>query len=333
MVDASDRLNDELLKEKKKKFIKFVNRTVANLGYKSPKIRFWKDFCPTDMGNELAHIHLDEDPPIICISLRRLKHMTMDEVENTATHEAAHIGNPEHDSVLYFTISSEIVKNWKPQSGIQVIDGRGEPDLTPRKPYNPTKKECNYHSCKKRKNLKPCPLCKMIFCPDHLEPKAPAMFSSELHGTEDRVRDVNYHAEKGHPCLEYYDDYKTERKFISANKKIRPQRAKEHLQEGQDEETWFREQKEKIRQSEREEKTGKKAEKFVGSPYIEPEREVEKAPEDPKKWITWEKENEGEMLKQKSKLSPERQKEREEFLAKFDEKPSVWQKIRKLLRK
>ncbi len=212
MVDAYDRLNEKLLKEKEQKFKEFVERAMADLGIYSVRIRFWKAYCPADTGQEIAHIHLDEEPPIICISLKTLKWLPMEGVENTAIHEVAHVRNPEHNSVLYLTIDSIMQKHWRPPSGVAVINGNAWIEKTKEIPkHKANKKECSYYPCEKKKGLKPCKLCKQAYCLKHREPKAPAMLSLVLYSPKDRILDESYHKEGGHPCIEYSDEYRTKK--------------------------------------------------------------------------------------------------------------------------
>jgi len=235
-----DEFEKELLREKQELFKSFALQTAKKLKLSRPAIKIWEGRCPEDIGNELAHIHLDMRPPLICISNRRLKSMSLDEIKETAAHEVSHMRCPDHDGILYVMISDILEGDWKPPSGMPVIDGTAKTSMQKPSKTKKVTDECNYHLCHGKKGLKPCPLCERVFCRQHLEPKLAAAGSSDLRTPEQWIADLSRVAEGGHPCTKYSEDYESGEEK-EARHKIREPSQKQRAKEKKDAEEEYHE--------------------------------------------------------------------------------------------
>ena len=85
---------DKILELKKAKFISAVKKAANYLGVCPPTVVFNED-CPGFDRYRTAHIHLEEYT--ICVSETYLKSLSFEEIENTATHEVAHLMELRHN--------------------------------------------------------------------------------------------------------------------------------------------------------------------------------------------------------------------------------------------
>ena len=170
---------EHLLRAKQDKFQQIVARTSNIIGMKKPKVIFWNTVCPLDNGNELAHIHLDSYE--ICVSLLRLKQMTIEQIEDVATHEVTHMIESSHGDEFSTKHSDLKLASWISNKKTKVISSVRE---------NKIKKviyRCNYHLCNLKKKLKICKYCNERFCERHVTAKLPGLPRFEGSSIEDRV--------------------------------------------------------------------------------------------------------------------------------------------------
>jgi len=89
-----------MLEAKEKKFTTtvFLASRILNLP-QVPKVNFWDSTCPySGMTTDIAHAHPDKN--MICINKGRLKSLNMDEIEDVAIHETAHMVQIGHDAAF-----------------------------------------------------------------------------------------------------------------------------------------------------------------------------------------------------------------------------------------
>lgn len=191
-----------LLKIKKAKFLEIVERTAKSLKVVVPGVVFWDGDCPYYSGKERAHIHPDD--LTICISVRELKRMTFEDIEECASHEVTHLtdSHPEtkhvHSPDFYRRHNEAKIDNWRPPGGVVVIDGgRTSSDkVLPKTKKFIDKIRCNYHQCREKRELYKCQYCKKYFCEEHKTPYEPYV------GPIDK-RPHSYNTLNGHPCPDY----------------------------------------------------------------------------------------------------------------------------------
>jgi len=122
------KFNNNVIRMKQETFLHFVEKSAKelNLGF-VPEVKFWKDYCPGMIGNEIAHIH--EDTLTICISNIILKNLSDEEIRHTASHEVTHVVNITHDPDFHKTHKIVDGKIWSPRSGgIVTIDSNSDED-------------------------------------------------------------------------------------------------------------------------------------------------------------------------------------------------------------
>lgn len=204
----SNEFKKELLKQKRRKFAEVVYNACKVRKLPIPTINF--DSCPGEKQNQLAHIHTDINK--ICVSKMQLTKMTFEDIEETATHEVAHIVEQSHDA--RFQSEHQNIKQavWRPPGGIVVIDGgkKIKYKINPRKARKSRtdKVRCNYHLCRMKTELKMCPHCKGYFCSEHSNPKDPGI----INYNNPKTKDFILMSEKGHPCPDFVSFKETEKR-------------------------------------------------------------------------------------------------------------------------
>jgi len=202
MVSRTERQFEEyLMQEKQKKFKEFVLLASASLGLpKPPKVEFWDVNCPYGRSGEMAHIH--PDIGVICISKWRLKQMTMEDIEETATHEVTHMVEHAHDDNFYIKHSDVKLGSWLIRKhGIK--KGR---EARKRKPKKSKSKKCDYHLCEKEPSkLYRCKLCGNYFCKKHSSPKVVSMLHNYLRKEPELAIffDKERERKNAHPCFPF----------------------------------------------------------------------------------------------------------------------------------
>jgi predicted nucleic acid binding AN1-type Zn finger protein len=190
---------ERLMKEKQGKFIEVVDKASKTLKVKAPKIKFWDGECPQGKPNELAHIHTDKN--LICISKRRLKQMTMEEIEDVATHEVTHLMEVIHNDNFYVTEDNVRQKIWKPKMVVVTDDNK----ILVKGGKKSQKDEVGCIVCGETTNLRKCKYCKNDFCEDHNSPKMP-LTPNMVFNEKDPILSQLYEKEwrkSGHPCVPY----------------------------------------------------------------------------------------------------------------------------------
>jgi len=101
-----------LLGIKKAKFLNAVKEASEYFHISQPKVKFWKEVCPTSSGKEQAHIHVDKK--LICVSEFRLLQMNYEDVERTAKHEVTHLKEVLHNRNFHNLHANVMETTWKP---------------------------------------------------------------------------------------------------------------------------------------------------------------------------------------------------------------------------
>jgi hypothetical protein len=164
--------NGEILEEKKKTFLHFIN--LALLIYKlkdTPAVIFREGYL-SDGNAVKAHIHLDTKT--ICVSLMHLNKMTDEEIKETAFHEINHIFIVDHSTSFYNNLSDAMTISWRfeRKSGIISIDG----NKALKKPEGQKSIHlaenncCNHHLCREKVEVIRCTFCGRYFCIKHIKP-------------------------------------------------------------------------------------------------------------------------------------------------------------------
>ena len=83
---------EKILELKRKKFFEIVYKCCKAEDLALPEINF--DYCENEDENHLAHCHPDLYK--ICISPRQLHKLSFEDIEETASHEVAHLIVGEH---------------------------------------------------------------------------------------------------------------------------------------------------------------------------------------------------------------------------------------------
>ncbi|MCX6778561.1 MAG: hypothetical protein NT157_06830 [Candidatus Micrarchaeota archaeon] len=93
------------------------------------------------------------------------------------------------------------VASWTPPSGVvHTYAGREEPKPTKEKSRKVDKSRCNYHLCRKKRELENCPYCSGYYCEEHLMAIRPRMMNFESNSLDDIEARRNT---EGHPCPAY----------------------------------------------------------------------------------------------------------------------------------
>lgn len=190
---------ERLLKDKQRKFIEIVYKASKALKVKPPKIKFWDGECSQGKPNELAHIHTDKN--LVCISKRRLKQMTMEQIEQTATHEVTHLIEVSHNDEFYVTENNVRQKIWKPE--LVVVTDENKILVSKNKG---SKNNDGCIVCSERAKLKKCKYCKNNFCEEHIPPKmalTPNVVFNEKDPVLARIYEGEYRKGGSHPCPPY----------------------------------------------------------------------------------------------------------------------------------
>lgn len=195
----SNEFKEKLLEQKRKRFIEVVHVACRNRNLPIPSVNF--DSCSQESQNQLAHIHTDINK--ICVSKNQLTKMTFDDIEETATHEVAHILEQNHDYGFQNEHQNIKQKIWRAPGGIVVIDG-GKKSKYKTKTLKKSKHRidnvrCNYHLCREKAKLKKCPYCKGFYCSEHSNPKQPGI----VNYSNPKTKDIILATEKGHPCPDF----------------------------------------------------------------------------------------------------------------------------------
>jgi len=101
---------EHLMIQKKEMFLEYVKRASESIGSPFvPKVNF--GYCP-ESTSDIAHIHLDSG--VICISEYRLESMTYEDIQDTATHEVAHLVETSHNGKFVNTHVNIKSSIWTP---------------------------------------------------------------------------------------------------------------------------------------------------------------------------------------------------------------------------
>jgi len=196
------------LKAKEEVFKGAVKRASEVLALSTPpRVQFPETQCPYDTGHELAHIHLDTG--IICVSRTRLREMSLDQIEETASHEVAHLLNPSHDTEFQKTHSDMKLGMWSPY-GVVINGGERRKMPTKKSKERIDKLVCNYHLCRKKTKLKQCSYCKRYFCKEHIKAKLPGTPKFDTSTSEGSRKLEEWRSPGGHPCPDYFEHYEME---------------------------------------------------------------------------------------------------------------------------
>ncbi|MFH0817389.1 MAG: hypothetical protein V1909_02025, partial [Candidatus Micrarchaeota archaeon] len=138
---------------------------------------------------------------VICVSEYRLNQMTYDDINETATHEVAHLIDATHNPSFRQAHVQVKTAAWRPQNGfLSGGSDRTPVSNKPAKPIKPHKRYCNYHLCRKKRKLEECPNCNGYYCSEHIRPKRPSMMNFESTAAEDIANRLDT---SGHPCPQY----------------------------------------------------------------------------------------------------------------------------------
>lgn len=197
--------NDTLLEQKELLFRVEVENVLKNLKIrKKPKIKFWDCYCPTDDGDELAHIHTDSNT--ICVSRIRLKCLNFDEIRDIARHEVTHMIHRGHGSDFHNTKINADIFSFRGNT-CTVCDSELRV-----KPINEKidKIRCNYHLCREKRTLKICEYCNSYFCDEHMRSKSPSI--PKFKSTSPKIQKMmdEWRQPGGHPCPPYVDHMEIE---------------------------------------------------------------------------------------------------------------------------
>jgi len=221
--------SDRFLKDKVKKFKETVIEASMKLGVKQPIVKIWE--CPYGDYNsdEIAHCHHERG--MICISERRLKTMSYDKIIDTATHEVAHLKNPDHSASFHGTHQDLKSSTWRPPSGMGITSFSESDfkDLPARKhiPYKPDKRKCNYYqgSDHQKGDLAQCKYCQRYFCKIHIKPRPAGVRQFQDYNKLSKELQDEANNPDSHPCIqytEYFDNKAKEQneKYIVALDKL-----------------------------------------------------------------------------------------------------------------
>lgn len=193
--------NDEMLEEKKKTFLQFINLALLTYGLKESPVVIFQEGYLSDGNAVRAHIHLDTKT--ICVSLIHLNKMNNEEIKETAFHEVNHIFIVDHSTSFYNNLGDAMVSSWRfeRKSGIISIDG----NASLRKPegkitrYSIENDCCNHHLCREKVEVIRCNFCGRYFCIKHIKPVPPGLPSLN----EPNDFSVWKRQEECHACPEY----------------------------------------------------------------------------------------------------------------------------------
>lgn len=217
---GGSKFDGQLLELKRKKFFEVVYITCKSRGLPLPTVNF--DGCPGEDENQLAHYHPAGNR--ICVSERQLTKLNFDDIEHTATHEAAHILEHDHDAGFQREHEINMIGAFRPPPGVLVISGNGsKPIKKPPRPVRVDTKRCNYHLCRKKTTLHKCKFCKSFFCSAHSNPRLSGMPTFKGIEPEDLLNESD--ESNTHPCPSYYDylqkiDREEKAKYGEALKKL-----------------------------------------------------------------------------------------------------------------
>jgi len=134
---------------------------------KPPEINFHGEDCPGYNGLDAwAHVHPDLWK--ICVPTNMLKIMTFEKIEETATHEVAHLldysgGSPHGPEFVKQDVITKI-RSWIAKKWSGVIHFYPEFDEL-------VGTKCYYSNCEQNSNLKKCEYCGNDFCENHIVPE------------------------------------------------------------------------------------------------------------------------------------------------------------------
>ncbi len=208
-----------IIKKKKEKFKEVVYRTCETRELPIPRINF--DGCEAETEEQLAHYHPNLN--MICVSERQLNLLNFDDIEEVASHEVTHILIHEHNSDFVNEHQNIKTSSWKPPRGIVHINSNKittqytkkenikkiENEIKKDKNKKPKRKkgECSYHLCRKKTTVYLCPHCEEYFCKEHKTPIIALMPPFKTQTIEDRILLNEWHNNKNHPCVPYYDKH------------------------------------------------------------------------------------------------------------------------------
>ncbi len=212
------------LRIKQAKFLEIVRKSCEVISIQPVKVKFWDKKWECQEGDELAHIHLDTG--FICTSNNNLKQMTIEEIEDTASHEVAHImekivkyiHDTEKDHDIVFEIVHDSIKQKiRPSVGPGVVHiSSNSKSKKEDKPSESVidKKKCNNHTCEKKEDIKKCDYCGRYFCGKHMKSLRPLVGSGvNARDIETRIR---RNQGQGHPCVGW-EEYEADEQKRSDN--------------------------------------------------------------------------------------------------------------------
>lgn len=215
MKKQTKKFANELLEQKKEKFIQEVVRSADSLGYPIPYIKFWevRDGSHFNKG-ERAHIHVDKN--LICIPNEELEIMSYEEIEDTASHEVAHLKEQNHDYEFQKVHSETKADLWRPSSGLTHIheydDSKFREAEKKQKKQRRSKSYCNYHLCKKKGKTYKCKYCGGYFCSKHKDAKPPTLPPFKNSSPIGKLLMEEYQRDDAHPCPDYVTQWYKEKK-------------------------------------------------------------------------------------------------------------------------
>ncbi|MEM2865666.1 MAG: AN1-type zinc finger domain-containing protein [Candidatus Hadarchaeales archaeon] len=93
-MNKNSSTDDSFFEAKKVALANAVLRYCQMMGIAPLIVRVAETPCPNSSSDDIAHIHLEEG--IICISKGRLMSLNLDDIEEVARHEVAHVWAPHH---------------------------------------------------------------------------------------------------------------------------------------------------------------------------------------------------------------------------------------------
>ena len=198
---GASNFDNHVLELKRKKFFEVVHSVCELRKLPTPTINF--EYCQEEDENQLAHYHPYLNK--ICVSKRQLMKLNLDEIENTATHEVAHIFEHNHDAGFQDEHEKNKIAAWRPPGGVVVLGNERKTTKKISKAARVDTKHCNYHLCRIKATLNKCAFCKNFFCEEHSKPRPSGMPAFDSTDAEDILFIQESREPNAHPCAPYYD--------------------------------------------------------------------------------------------------------------------------------
>ncbi|MBI5158868.1 hypothetical protein HY992_01990 [Candidatus Micrarchaeota archaeon] len=109
--------NENLLMQKRERFLEAVNKSCNDLSFTAPHVNFYG--CSSETDDSLAHFH--PDVYTICVSKIQLSKMNFEDVFNTATHEVTRIMELSHNDKFHRQHKELKARAWMPPVGRGLI--------------------------------------------------------------------------------------------------------------------------------------------------------------------------------------------------------------------